>query len=397
MFFIMYGSNTIANSTATMAPYTETIRKIFGVLMILGALAIASHFDVVLQQFALKYFPMITVGDNPIVQKELEKLSNDLKITSPAPTIGSPAPDFIGITDWINSEPLTIKQLRGKVVLVDFWTYSCINCVRTLPYLKQWYNTYNDNGFVVVGVHTPEFEFEKNLANVNDAVKRFEIHYPVALDNNYATWRNYHNRYWPAHFIIDRNGIIQYIHFGEGEYLKTENTIRSLLGLSPKIKEEEKEKPLLALGQTPETYLGYSRAQRYTPQITLKQDKTAEYNFQGILADDQVGLNGTWFVAGEYIKSESDDAALMINFLANRVYLVMASENPAAITILLDGKPLQEKYFTADVHDKAQLLVKDSRMYDILNLKGDNGRHTLTLQVPKNVLLYAFTFGSGTQ
>ena len=148
MFFIMYGGNKIANSTTAIAPYTEIIRKIFGSLMILGALAIAFHFDVILQQLALKYFPMITIGDNPTVQKEIEKLTQDKTFSILSPTLGSQAPDFIGISDWINSPPLSLEQLKGSVVLVDFWTYSCINCVRTFPYLKQWYNAYKNKGFI---------------------------------------------------------------------------------------------------------------------------------------------------------------------------------------------------------------------------------------------------------
>ena len=282
MFFIIYGGNKIANSTTAIAPYTEMIRKIFGTFMILGALTIAFHFDVILQQIALKYFPMVTIGDNPVVQKELEKLSGNT--LSPAPVIGSRAPDFVGISNWINSKPLNLEQLYGKVILVDFWTYSCINCVRTLPYLKEWYKKYADKGFIIVGVHTPEFEFEKDFNNVKDAVKRFDLLYPIALDNNYSTWRNFHNRYWPAHFIIDQNGIVQYMHFGEGEYITTENKIRSLLNLSPVIKEEEKVKP--EFRQTPETYLGFLRAQNYIPQISLKKNETAEYAYQNGFSND---------------------------------------------------------------------------------------------------------------
>jgi thiol-disulfide isomerase/thioredoxin len=141
------------------------------------------------------------------------------------------APDFIGIEHWLNSSPLTMQNLKGKVVLVDFWTYSCINCIHTLPYVTKWYDTYKDKGFVVIGVHTPEFSFEKETKNVQDAIGHFKIHYPVAQDNDNATWNNFHNHYWPAEYLIDKNGEIVYQYFGEGNYDETEKAIRSQLGL----------------------------------------------------------------------------------------------------------------------------------------------------------------------
>lgn len=393
MFLIMYGGNKITTSTSALAPYTETIRKIFGALMILGALAIAFHFDTVLQQFAIKYFPMITVDSNEAVKKELETLQKEPRIgafSNSAP--GAHAPDFVGISQWFNSPPLTLEQLKNKVVLIDFWTYSCINCVRTSPYLKDWYEKYKDKGFVIVGVHTPEFEFEKNPANVQEAIKRFGINYPVALDNHFSTWQAYHNRYWPAHYLIDQNGIISYVHFGEGEYLKTENSIRSLLGL-PEISEKQSREPIKP--QSPETYLGIARASQYHPDIRLQANATNVYDYKGRLADDQVGLHGSWYIADESITAKSDDARLDINFIANRVYLVMSAPSPSLIEVLLDGKPVDKKYYTVDMNESGKIPVKDSRMYDILDLKGDNGRHVLTINVPKDVSLFVFTFGSG--
>ncbi|GAB3253004.1 thioredoxin family protein [Chitinimonas naiadis] len=141
----------------------------------------------------------------------------------------TPAPEFTGLGSWLNSPPLTVKQLRGKVVLVDFWTYTCINCVHTLPYVKQWHDKYKSQGLVVIGVHTPEFPAERSTANVQDALKRFDIRYPVAQDNEYATWDAYNNRFWPAVYLIDKGGRVVYRHFGEGAYAETEATIRRLL------------------------------------------------------------------------------------------------------------------------------------------------------------------------
>jgi thiol-disulfide isomerase/thioredoxin len=140
-----------------------------------------------------------------------------------------PAPEITGIEKWLNSEPLTLQQLKGKVVLVDFWTYTCINCIRTLPYVKRWHEKYKDQGLVVIGMHTPEFPYERSTENVMAAIKRFDIKYPVAQDNNYATWEAYNNRYWPAAYLINKKGQVVYTHFGEGRYEETEAAIRALL------------------------------------------------------------------------------------------------------------------------------------------------------------------------
>ncbi|HEX2978567.1 MAG TPA: cytochrome c biogenesis protein DipZ [Candidatus Babeliales bacterium] len=393
MFFIMYGSSKIINSTVALSVYAQPLRKIFGVLMIIGAFAIAFHLDdVVFRWVELNYFPTVSIENSETIKKELEKinpLSNPEFLPSQKK---SQAPDFIGISQWINSAPRTLADLRGKVVLVDFWTYSCINCVRTFPYLKKWYSDYKDKGFVIIGVHTPEFEFEKKSANVKDAVTRFGITYPVALDNHYKTWQNYNNRFWPAHYLIDQNGIVVQTHFGEGNYVETENAIRRLLGLSP---EEEKPEKTSGGAQTPETYLGYDRARAYSPEIKIIKNQTVDYSFTEKLGANHIGLKGQWFADGEFIRSERDGAQLDLNFIANRVYLVMDSTSEAFVEILLDGQPVPEKYRTVDMDTNGKLRVNQARMYDILDLKGDYGRHQLTLIFPKDVSAYAFTFGSG--
>lgn len=357
--------------------------------MIIGALEIAFHADVLLQQFTLKYFPIITLEDNALVKKELENVRSQPK---GGPTgQNTETPDFVGITAWINTMPLSLEQLKGKVVLVDFWTYSCINCIRTLPYLKKWNHDYKDKGLVIVGVHTPEFEFEKNQKNVEDAVKRFSIEYPVAMDNDYKTWQNYNNHYWPAHYLIDQQGMIRMKHFGEGAYQETENAIRTLLEL-PSLGEAGKELPMKTL--TPETYLGYARADAYQPEISLKKDQVSKYEYSGKLTDDRVGISGSWLIKPELIQSQSDDAVLTLNFIATHVYLVIQSQQPSAITVLLDEKPVPAKYQTVDMNEQGQIKIDKERMYDIIDLKSDYGRHKLTLQVPKGVSLYAFTFGA---
>lgn len=392
MFLIIYGGNKILYSTKALSKYTETIRKAFGVLMIVAAFAIAFHFDVVLQQFALNYFPMINVEDRPVVREELRKLKSKQSL-SIADRPGHKAPDLVGITEWINSPPLSFDKLKGKVVLVDFWTYSCINCVRTLPYLKKWYEKYRDRGFVIVGVHTPEFEFEKNVDNVKDAVKRFEIKYPVAMDNNYKTWQNYDNLYWPAHYLIDQKGIVRDTHFGEGAYLETENAIRSLLGLSAVAGEDVR---MQQRAITPETYLGVDRADRYHPDISLRKGETT-YSYREPLPEDDVGLKGRWRMDRQYIEAKENGARLDLNFIANRVYLVMESPEEAFVDILLDDATLPKEYYTVDMNDQGQIRVQEARMYDILDLHGNYGHHTLTLIFPKGVKPYVFTFGESSK
>lgn len=379
LFAIAYGGNRI---TQSIRGYTETIRQVFGGLMVVAAAAMAFHWDAAFQQWALKYFPMIDVENVPIVQQELDRLRQEKKTPEQLQggKVGTPMPQFANIVEWINSPSLTPEQLKGKVVLVDFWTYSCINCVRTLPYLKKWYEDYKDKGFVLVGVHTPEFEFEKDPTNVKEAVKRFGVTYPVPLDNFYATWENYNNRFWPAHYLIDQQGIIRDVHFGEGAYIETENQIRKLLGLAPL----EKIESAAPVGpQTPETYLGYSRAAAYNFEIVKDQS----HNYTSSAPDlDQVALNGAWTVSAESIRSDSPESTLTLHFQGANAYLVMGASSPQTVTLFLDGKPSS----TPDAKE-GKLPVSTFRMYHLASTT--QGPHTLTMTVPAGVSLYAFTFG----
>ncbi len=404
ILFIIYGGKKILNSSKALSKYSEDIRKVFGVLMIFAALAIAFHYDVKLQQVAIQYVPLINIEDNPTVRAELEKLRRSSNVNVNKEFVLPPemfkmatnlpkyakAPELVGIVDWINSQPLMIENLKGKVVLIDFWTYSCINCIRTFPYLKDWYAKYKDKGLVIVGVHTPEFEFEKNPENVKEAVKRFEIAYPVAVDSNYKTWQNYNNLYWPAHYLIDQKGVVRDFHFGEGAYMETENAIRNLLGMAPL---EGEDKPTTTRRITPETYLGYLRANSYTSNLKVKENEAVTYSFKGNLGNDEIGLEGSWKVEDERIVSTGNQSKLSLNFLATRVYLVMDAPELSYVTVLLDGKPLPEKYRTTDMNEAGQIMVKEPRKYDVVNLKGDYGRHVVTLVAPKGVAMYAFSFG----
>lgn len=405
MFLIIYGGKRLLDSSRFFSKHAEGIRKGFGVLMIASAFVLASNADSYFTQLAVKYFPFVLVDDNALVNQELQKLKQgdqkplfekptDVavhpKVAQDLPELG-PAPNFAGIADWINSQPLTMEDLRGKVVLIDFWTYSCINCIRTFPYLIDWYDKYKDKGFVIVGVHSPEFEFEKEEKNVLDATKRFGIAYPVAMDNNFDTWKAYQNHFWPAHYLIDQKGIVRDIHFGEGKYLETENNIRLLLGETP-ITGEKEEKPSHNV-LTPETYLGYGRAGKYTSENTLKEDQTTDYTFTTPVPPDHVGLKGKWKVGKESINAEGDNSELSLNFIAGKVFLVLSGRSPTPITVSLDGTPLPKEYYTSDMNPQGEILVNEDRKYDIIDLKEQYGRHTITLSIPKGISAYAFTFG----
>jgi cytochrome c biogenesis protein CcdA/thiol-disulfide isomerase/thioredoxin len=397
---IAYGGQRVLGFPL-LAKHAEGIRQMFGVFMILTAIALILNWDVAFQQSVLDYFPRIEIEKNRWVQEQLQQLRGPSPFTiktqkqrekgqtEDLPYI-APAPSFKGITAWINSPPLTLSELKGKVVLIDFWTYSCINCIRTFPYLRRWYETYQDKGFVIIGVHTPEFEFEKDENNVKKAVERFHLTYPIAMDNHYQTWQAFYNAYWPAHYLIDQNGIVRDVHFGEGDYLETENAIRSLLHL-PLLKEEKVVSPVMEM--TPETYLGYQRAEAYSPEIHLVRNERASYNYQGSLPLNGVGLRGEWTVRAESITSDSDESELSLNFKANRVYLVLGGKSSKPIRVDLDGKPLPLAFRTTDMNSEGEIRVQEPRKYDIVDLKGQNGHHLLTLHIPKGIQAYAFTFG----
>ncbi|HEV2613115.1 MAG TPA: cytochrome c biogenesis protein DipZ [Gammaproteobacteria bacterium] len=278
-----------------------------------------------------------------------------------AAEINQPAPEVAGITQWFNTAPLTQQDLKGKVVLVDFWTYSCINCIRTLPYIESWYEKYKDKGFVVIGVHAPEFPFEQNPNNVAAAIKKFGITYPVAMDNKYVTWRNFQNQYWPADYLINREGKIVDIHYGEGHYSETENNIRELLKLSPTTVKSDA--VVSSAEQTPEIYLG---SERNAP--------TKNY----------WTLTGQWAISGDHITAEETGASLILNFTAGKVYLVLGSKTgkPISIKLKLNNSDLQ--IITVDQH----------RLYKLAEQSAaKNGVLEITTTAP-GLEAYAFTFGN---
>lgn len=363
LLLFAYGSAKLVQTSHFLSSRSERIRQFFGVLMLLFALLLAFNWDMLLNEKLSRIFP---------------EFLSEKKLSIPSQTKNLPengkAPELSGITGWINSPPLTLSELKGKVVLIDFWTYSCINCLRTLPYLKNWYHDYKNDGFVIIGVHAPEFAFERDYGNVKKAAKDLGIDYPIALDNNYDTWNAYDNHYWPAHFLIDQEGIIRMEHFGEGGYVETENAIRQLLNLPPLEMQEPtaRTRPI-----SPETYLGLSRGRSYA--MDLQNGQTFNYSYTPPLEDDQVGLKGLWRAEDEYIQAKSDNSYLDYNFLATRVYLVLAGSSKTFLEVYLDGK----WYGTID--------VDGDRKYDIV--RTTYGRHQLSLKVPKGIKAYAFTFG----
>jgi cytochrome c biogenesis protein CcdA/thiol-disulfide isomerase/thioredoxin len=399
LLLLAYGGNWVLTRSSFLKKHAESIRQFFGAIMVLTAITLLLHWDVLFQQKVLEYLPSLQVENSPFVQEQLQQLRssanspfNQSKEDAEKLPMLAPAPNLVGIDDWINSKPLSIPELRGKVVLLDFWTYSCINCIRTFPYLHQWNERYGDKGLVIIGVHTPEFEFEKDFKNVEAAVKRFDIRYPVALDNHYKTWLAYSNSYWPAHYLIDQNGIVRQVHFGEGKYLETENAIRRLLNL-PVLKDEMATKMVIAAGMTPETYLGYERGHNYTIENKIKPDSIVNYAFKNSLRADQLGLKGEWKVEKEKIISLSDESQLELNFMADQVYLVLGGGSQLPVRVELDGSALPEKYWTSDMNERGEIFIKEPRKYDILNLHGNKDRHLLILHIPKGIEAYAFTFG----
>ncbi|MEB3286655.1 MAG: cytochrome c biogenesis protein DipZ [Vampirovibrionales bacterium] len=306
----------------------------------------------------------------------------------------SPAPEFKGISAWINSKPLTMAQLKGKVVLVDFWTYSCVNCIRTLPHITAWDKKYRGKGLVIVGVHSPEFEFEKKLSNVQMAVKKYGIQYPVALDNNLDTFTGFENRYWPAHYLIDKNGRIVYTHFGEGKYDVTESNIRAFLGIAGAAAPDTNARGFGAYDQTPETYLGYARAEHFDSPEGLQKNTTATYTFPKTSPMHAWSLSGKWAVGAEKISSREKGASLRLRFTAKKVFLVLGSDRgqPVQVSLWLNGKLLKNNAGKDISHNR--LSVKEHRLYELVNQETSKPGWLEIRSHEPGLSAYAFTFGS---
>jgi cytochrome c biogenesis protein CcdA/thiol-disulfide isomerase/thioredoxin len=308
------------------------------------------------------------------------------------------APEFVGLKDWINSSPKKLSDYKGKVVLIDFWTYSCINCIRTQPYLKEWYSTYKDSGFEIIGVHAPEFAFERIPANVEKATKAAGLEYPIALDNDFATWNAYGNQFWPGSYLIDKDGNIRRYHGGEGEYKETEEAIRTLLaekgGKVPSAMTDAiNGKPPIRSDQTPETYLGTKRASNFRGSPGLIQGSNT-FTLAKLDRTNDWSLGGKWNIDSEGITAEGD-STITIQFAAKDLYLVTANDvSDKKLSVKLNGAPISSTGSAGDDVKDSMVSLSSAQLYKLVKYNSFKKGDMLELQVPAGVKLNVFTFGS---
>ena len=389
MLLIALGGHRVAKRLRSQS---DNVRRLMGVLVAASAVAIIFNVEQSVQTALGGYTTSLQnqIENTSLAGKKLASLRGtknrfaDLKKTTRGaklPVLGR-APEFVGISHWLNTpgeRPVRLASLRGKVVLVDFWTYSCINCIRTIPHLRAWYATYGRYGFEIVGVHTPEFAFEHELSNVRQATYDLHVGWPVALDNGYKTWTAYSNEYWPADYLIDSRGRVRATHFGEGDYTQSESEIRSLLTERGAFVSQQKaavadQTPTEVV--TPETYLGYVRLERYAGSA-IRQDTTAGYSLPAALPQNDLAYGGVWKIGGERILAVRD-ARLRLHFHARDVYIVLGGHGH--IDSLVNGKRL------------GSLTVNQDRLYTLVS--GSAVRDgILELRFSPGVNAYSFTFG----
>ncbi len=364
--------------------HATNLRRSAGALVLVAAMAIAFGLDQDLQTRIPGYTRAVQdrIERSESAQRELEELTG---AREPSPAAAredaaledyGPAPEFRSISQWLNSEPLTLEGLRGQVVLIDFWTYSCINCLRTLPHIKEWDARYRDRGLTIVGVHSPEFAFERVESNVRENTRDLGLEYPIALDNEFGTWRAWHNQYWPAKYLIDRKGNVRYFHFGEGEYAETENAIRELLGNNLPPASRPREPDLDGLLITPETYLGYRRLARYGGEKVIPNAERA-YGLPMRLYASEFAFGGRWRVEDERAVA-GRGARLRLSYRARDVFLVLSGSG--GVDVLVDGRK------------ERRVRVRGDRLYTLVD-RAKGGDHLLELRVSEGVAAYAFTFG----
>jgi cytochrome c biogenesis protein CcdA/thiol-disulfide isomerase/thioredoxin len=381
MLAIAIGGRELA---ARLRSQAQRLRIAAGVLIAATAVGLTLHVEDRLQGVpGYAGFLQDKIERSAAAERELGGSTPEARVVSAAeagsglPDYG-PAPEFTGISRWLNTQggrPLTMRELRGKVVLIDFWTYTCINCLRTLPHVEAWDAAYRSQGLAVVGIHTPEFAFEQVPANVGAAIRRLHVRHPVALDNDYGTWDAYSNRYWPAKYLVDRRGHVRYFHFGEGSYEETEALIRRLLaaegaGARPVADTTPQE------AVTPESYLGFERLARYagTP---VEPNKAKTYTLPPRLGPDNLAYGGTWRVEGERIVA-GKAARLRIHFHARNVYLVLSGKG--SVEVLVGGTR------------ERTIAVRANRLYT-LRSAGHADDDVMELRFSPGVAAYAFTFG----
>ena len=385
---------------------TEWIRRALGVLVIAGVVAIAFGLDT-------RVLSKVSSAQTSSLESGLASKLGIGSAPSEGPKVGAGGrlelpvegrlPSLDGLGPWINSQPLTTHSLKGKVVVIDFWTYSCINCIRSIPYVRAWYDTYEKDGLVVIGIHAPEFAFERNAENVVNAVSDLGIRYPVALDNDYAVWKRLNNNYWPAHYFFDAEGRQRYHHFGEGGYRESEMVIRQLLaeaGHAPKsggmakatAKGAEAAAEFSALN-SPETYIGFRRAERFASPGGQVPNRPKTYE-GGALKLNDWALEGQWTVGPQSAVSGSAPAAIDYRFHARDVHLVLgATINPVRFRVTIDGKAPGPDA-GVDVKPDGTGVVSGQRLYQLVRQKGDVRDRTIRIEfLDPGVEAFAFTFG----
>lgn len=377
----------------------EWIRRAAGGVVLLAVVAIALGADTgFLSRVSL-------AGTNSVEQRLLDRfgMSRPAEQNDETLAVEGTLPPLSGAVTWLNSQPLDAKALKGKVVLVDFWTYSCINCLRSLPYVRAWAEKYRDQGLVVIGVHTPEFAFERDTANVRKALGDLGITYPVAVDNNYAIWRAFDNHYWPAHYFIDAQGRIRHHHFGEGDYAGSERIIQRLLAeahpgftASGTVKVEGAGVEAAAAAQdvrSPETYIGYARGERFASG-NVSEDKLKSYSF-GTLALNDWGLSGNWTVGPQSAALANAGGRIAYRFHARDLHLVLGTTNgrPVRYRVTIDGKQPADNH-GSDVNAAGEGIVTDVRLYQLVRQGGPVADHVFEIEfLDPGVQAFSFTFG----
>ncbi|TAV99185.1 cytochrome c biogenesis protein DipZ [Rhizobium ruizarguesonis] len=400
--------------------FGDRIRQVLGAAVLAGVAVIALGLDTSLlarlsyaSTASLEQAVLDRLHAKPLSGPSSELASNEVMIAavdakqpfrSDLPVEGY-APSLDGAVEWLNSTPLTTEQLRGKVVLVDFWTYSCINCIRTIPYIKAWAEKYKDQGLVVIGVHAPEFAFEKKIDNVKKAISDFQIGYPVAIDNDYSIWRAFENSYWPAGYLIDAKGQIRYHHFGEGNYNKTEKAIQDLLReagsqttasapVAPDAKGVEAG-PDLGNIRSGETYLGYEQAANFASPEELQADAARKYT----IAEPGLngwGLSGTWTVGRDQATLDQPGGGITYRFSARDLHLVLGpggSGKPVRFQVKVDGKAPGPDH-GSDIDADGNGTVTATRLYQLVRQSGTVAARNFEIRfLDRGVQAYAFTFG----
>jgi cytochrome c biogenesis protein CcdA/thiol-disulfide isomerase/thioredoxin len=392
LFFALAGQR-VAQRVSAFRQRQRQIRIVAGVVTLLLAVALVFNLPAVLQRAVPDYTSswQKKLGDGQQIQQELGGIVNDQNKELSNCTSGSaqlqncgPAPDLKGINAWLNTpggKSIDLRALRGKVVLIDFWAYSCINCQRAIPHVEGWYKAYHDDGFEVIGVHTPEYAFEKVTGNVEKGAADIGITYPIAQDNSYSTWTNYRNQYWPAEYLIDATGVVRHVSFGEGDYDVTEKLIRELIAKArpgvalPPAVDAPDTTPRLSL--TPETYFGVGKVVNYAGSGVYDKGQ-ASFTFPPALPDDTFALQGPWTLDYQGATADSDASSIKLNYHAKNVYIVIGGTGNLTVTrdgttttVPISGPPTSREIVTGN----------------------DVARGVLDVHSSKGLQVFSFTYG----